>query len=84
MPEEKDVDKNIYTVNRPEKREGLYEGIDSHAESERNEEREGGPDAPMKDLTGPIVLSESTYVGEDSSFEEEKRKPPPAQKKKSK
>jgi len=29
----------------------------------------------MRDLRGPIVLSESTYVGEDKGFDEKKRKP---------
>lgn len=80
MPEEKDVDKNVYSTKKPGK--DIYEGIESHRESEMSEEREGGPTAPMRDLRGPIILSGSTYVGEDKEFEEEKRKPVEEQKKK--
>lgn len=82
MPEEKDVDKNVYPVKKPFKTKDIYEGIESHYESERNEEREGGPESPMKDRTGPIVLSPSTYVEEDKALEEEKRRPLEEQKKK--
>ncbi len=80
MPEEKDVDKRIYSTKKPD--EDVYEGIESHIESRRDEDREGGPTAPMRDLRGPIVLSESTYVGEDKEFDEEKRRPVEEQKKK--
>ena len=82
MPEENDVDKNIYKVKRDPRKEKLYEGLESHAESERDEDREGGPEAPMKDMTGPIVLSHSTYIEEDREFEEEKRGTVEEQKKK--
>ena len=82
MPEENDVDKNIYKVNRDPGKEDLYEGLESHAESERDEDREGGAEAPMKNMTGHIVLSSSTYVEEDREFEEEKRRPVEEQKKK--
>lgn len=82
MPEEKDVKKNVYPVKKPDKAGDIFEGIESHYESERNEEREGGPEAPMKDRRGPIVLSPSTYVEEDTALEEEKRRPLEKQKKK--
>jgi hypothetical protein len=82
LPEENDVDKNIYKVNRDPGKEDLYEGLESHAESERDEDREGGPEAPMKDMIGHIVLSGSTYIEEDRGFEEEKRRPVEEQKKK--
>jgi hypothetical protein len=78
----RDVDKDVYPVKKPGKARDIYEGIESHYESERNEEREGGPEAPMKDLKGPVVLSPSTYVEEDKALEEEKRRTPEEQKKK--
>jgi hypothetical protein len=81
MPEEKDVDKNVYSTKK-EPVKDIYEGIESHVESRMSEDREGGPTAPMRDLRGPIVLSESTYVGEDKEFEEQKRKPVGEKKKK--
>ncbi len=79
MPEERDVGKKIYSTKKAE--EDIYEGIESHRESERSEEREGGPTAPMRDLRGPIVLSSSTYTSEDESFESAERKPPVNKKK---
>jgi hypothetical protein len=82
LPEGNDADKTIYKVNKNPGKEDLYEGIESHAESERDEDREGGPEAPMKDMTGHIVLSPSTYVEEDREFDEEKRRPMEEQKKK--
>lgn len=82
MPEERDVNKNVYPVKKPGQVKDIYEGIESHTESERSEEREGGPRAPMKDLTGPVVLSPSTYVEKDKALEEEKRRPLEEQKKK--
>ncbi len=80
MPEEKDTNKDVYTVKKPGK--DIYEGIGSHYESEREEERKGGPEAPMKDLKGPVILSPSTYVEEDKALEDTKRRPPEEQKKK--
>jgi len=74
MAEEKDVDKKVYSTKK-EPVKDIFEGIESHVESRMSEEREGGPTAPMRDLRGPIVLSESTYVGEDKGFDEKKRKP---------
>lgn len=82
MPEEKDVDKKLYTAKKSGEKEDIYEGIESHYESERNEEREGGPTAPMEERSGPIILSPSTYVEEDKEFEEEKRAPAEELKKK--
>jgi len=81
LPEDKDVNKTIIKINRSRGKKDLYEGIGSHYESERNEDREGGPEAPMRDLTGPIVLSPSTYVEEDEAFEEGKRRQTGEQKK---
>ncbi len=81
MPEENDVDKTIYKVNRIPGRKDLYEDIPSHAESEREEDRKGGPRAPMKDREGPVVLDPSTYVDEDRSLDKEKRRSPEEQKK---
>jgi hypothetical protein len=75
LPEGDDVDKTIITVNRGPRKKDLYEGIEGHAESEREEEREGGPEAPMKDRTGPVVLSPATYLEEDKEFDEERRRP---------
>jgi hypothetical protein len=72
MPQ--DVDKNVYPVKKPGRIKDIYEGIGSHSESEREEEREGGPESPMRERTGPVVLSPSTYVEEDKALEEEKRK----------
>lgn len=82
MPEGKDVDKNVYGVGKPKKTKDIYEGIESHYESERDEEREGGPRSPMRDRTGPIILQPSTYVEEDKEFDEEKRAAPEELKKK--
>ncbi|WP_128567045.1 hypothetical protein [Methanocella paludicola] len=79
MPEEKDVDKNVYSTKKPGK--DIYEGIESHRESEMGEEREGGPTAPMRDLRGPVVLSSSTYTSEDESFDSAERKSPEDKKK---
>ncbi len=81
IPEEKDADKNVYPVKKPGKVTDIYEGIGSHAGSERDEEREGGPTAPMEDRRGPVVLSPSTYVEEDEALEKAKRKPPEERKK---
>jgi len=81
MPEDRDVDKKVYPVKKICPGEDIYEGIESHREGEREEDRKGGPEAPMKDRTGPIVLSPSTYVEEDEALEREKRKPPGEQKK---
>lgn len=80
MPEENDADKNVYTTKKPEK--DICEGIESHYESERDEGSDRDPTAPMKDRTGPVILSESTYVEEDKEFEEEKRAPAEELKKK--
>jgi hypothetical protein len=74
LPEDKDVNKTIIKVNRNPGKKDLYEGIGSHYESERNEDREGGPEAPMRDRTGPIVLTPSTYVDEDKEFDRKKRR----------
>lgn len=82
MPEEGDVDKKIWPVKKTGGKEDIYEGIESHFESIHGEDRKGGPMAPMEDLRGPIVLSPSTYVEEDSTLEEEKRRPAKGQKKK--
>ncbi len=81
MPEDEDADKNVYPVKKAGKVTDIYEGIGSHVESEREEEREGGPPAPMKVRSGPLVLSPATYVEEDAALEEEERKPPKEQKK---
>lgn len=82
MPEGEDVNKNVYPARKPGRTGDIYEGIESHTESERSEDREGGPEAPMRGRTGPIVLSPSTYVEEDRALEEEKRRPLEEQKKK--
>lgn len=82
MPEGKDVDKKIHTVKKPDRNEDIYEGIESHSESERNEDREGGPEAPMRDLRGPIILTPSTYVEEDEAFDRKKLRAPGKKKKK--
>ena len=73
-----DVNKKIYSTKKPEKGESL----ESHYESEKEEDRKKGPRAPMRNRTGPVVLSPSTYVEEDKEFEEEKRAPMEEQKKK--
>jgi hypothetical protein len=82
MPEERDVNKKVYPVRKQGKTEDIYEGIESHYESERNEGSERSPTAPMENRDGPIVLSPSTYVEEDRAFEEEKRRPTKEQEKK--
>jgi hypothetical protein len=75
MPEENDIDKNVYKVEKKKEQEDLLEGIESHAESERSEEREGGPASVDRAGKGPYVRS-CLYTCEDTEVEEEKRHPP--------
>lgn len=74
MPDEYDKIKKVYDLEK-NKEKDLYEGIESHAESERDEAREGGPASVDRGKKGPYVRS-CLYTCEDKEFEEEKRHPP--------
>jgi hypothetical protein len=74
--------KKAYPAKKIDVVKDIYGNMESHHESERDEGPEGGPESVKKDMTGPIILSPSTYVEEDPEFDEEKRRPPEVQKKK--
>jgi len=75
MPEGNDIDKNIYKVEKYTRNKDILEGIASHAESERNEERKGGPASVDRGAKGPYVRS-CLYPCEDVYLDREQRHPP--------
>ena len=75
MPEGNDIDKRIETVKKHTGGKDIFEGIGSHAESERSEERKGGPASVDRSAKGPYVRA-CLYPCEDAGFDREKRHPP--------
>jgi hypothetical protein len=75
MPEGNDIDKNIYRVEKHSVDEDIFDGISSHVESERDEERKGGPASVDRSAKGPYVRA-CLYPCEDAGFDRERRHPP--------
>lgn len=75
MPEGSDIDKNIYKVEKTKGEQDLFEGIESHAESERSEERKGGPASVDRSAKGPYVRA-CLYPCEDLALDREQRHRP--------
>ncbi len=75
MPEGSDIDKNIYKVEKNKGEKDIFEGIESHAESERSEERKGGPASVDRSAKGPYVRA-CLYPCEDIDLDREQRHPP--------
>ena len=69
------MDKNIYNVEKTTGNKDIFEGIGSHAESERGEERKGGPASVDRSAKGPYVRA-CLYPCEDLVWEQERRHPP--------
>ena len=75
MPEGNDIDKSIETVEKHAGGKDIFEGLESHAESERSEERKGGPASVDRSTKGPYVRA-CLYPCEDADFDRERRHPP--------
>jgi hypothetical protein len=75
MPEGSDIDKNIYKVEKHVSDKDIFAGIQSHAESERDEERKGGPASVDRSAKGPYVRA-CLYPCEDEKLDRERRHPP--------
>lgn len=74
MPEGNDIDKTIYKVEKNMADKDIFEGIESHAESERSEERKGGPASVDRDAKGPYVRA-CLYPCEDLALDRKQRHP---------